>query len=121
MLYIGHSLDGYKGDGGLSRVRKDSEYVNGRWLEQLASDVAYNRNLGMKQLDFKSDSMLLPEWDPEVAELPRIVSFGVGSYGSWQYRVVQPLGDLRKAGLAHRLNLPFSNRNQIQLPTSVEL
>jgi len=121
MLYIGNSLDGYTGTEGLSRVRKDSAYVSGKWLKTLARDVSYNRNLSMKRLDFEVDKMLSPEWDPELSELPRIMGFGVGSYGSWQYRVVQPLDMLQKSGVAQCANIPFSRQNQILLPTPVEL
>lgn len=121
MLYIGDSLDGYKGSEGLSRVRKDSEYVSGKWLKSLARDVSYNRNLGLKRLDFEVDKLLAQEWDPEITELQRILGFGVGSYGSWQYRVVQPLDALHKSGVAQCINVPFSAQNRILLPTPAEL
>jgi len=121
MLYVGRDLDGYTGPDGLTRVRKDSEYVSGKWLNSLARDVSYNRNLSMKRLDFEVDKTLLPRWDPQIAGLPRVMSFGVGSYGSWQYRVVQPLDELQRSGKSQCINIPFSERNQVLLPTPVEL
>ena len=121
LLYTGQGLDSYQGKEGFTRVQADAERVLDRWLGDLARDAAYNRNLGMRSLDFEPNRSFIPVWDPEIIEEPRIVGFGAGSYGSWKYRVAEPLNALHNRGIAQCLSVPFSKQSQMFMPTPVEL
>jgi hypothetical protein len=121
MLYSGAELGSYRGEQGIDRVRSDAQTVCSRWLPKLARDAAYNRNLGLKQADFTVDRQLPPAWNPETGDLPGFVGAAAGSRGSWQYRVVQPLAGLEKAGAASYVQLPFIDSKRIMLPTPVEI
>ena len=106
MLISDERLDTYAGDGGISRVEQDARQLTSRWLENLASDPAYNRNLTLKQTDFSRETGFKPVWDPNIRDLPRITGCGVGSYVPWAYRVAQPLAALSAAGRASHSNIP---------------
>jgi GT2 family glycosyltransferase len=121
LLYLGADLGAYRGRRGLPKVLEDAETLGRRWLPRLARDPAYNRNLGLKELDFAPDRQLPPAWNPDIHDLPRFLGFGAGSYGSWQYRARQPLSALQDAGRAHCLQTPFIHKNMILLPTPAEI
>ena len=121
LLYVGADLGAYRGERGLPQVVKDAETLGRRWLPSLARDPAYNRNLGLKEPDFTLDRHLPPAWNPDIHDLPRVVGFGTGSYGSWQYRAYQPMKALRDAGRAHCVQTPFIHKNMILLPTPAEI
>lgn len=92
-----------------------------RWFSRIAHETAYNRNLSHLRHDYQLELNTVPSWDPVVDSLPRMLGFGVGSYGSWQYRVVQPLLELDRSNSAQCANAPFPTRNQIVLPTAVDI
>ena len=121
MLYVGEDLGAYRGKKGLAQVREDAETLASRWLTKLARDPAYNPNMGLKELDFAVDRQLPTAWNPDIHDLPRIVGFGTGSYGSWQYRAVQPMNALRNNARAYCVQTPFIHKNMILLPTVAEI
>ncbi len=109
--------------GRLARERaaeREAPVVCGRWLPELARDSAYNPNLSLHTADFR-----VPENLPSPAAFdssrPRILGFGATSFGSWKYRVDQPLDALHREGLAHRFLIDFQENGIAQLPTVAEL
>ncbi|MCO6412060.1 MAG: sulfotransferase [Thiogranum sp.] len=92
-----------------------------RWLAVIAGDRAYNRHLSASRSDFALEIDTVCGWDPVIDEKPRVLSFGVGSYGSWQYRVKQPLDALDKMNICQRTHTPFVGRKRIVLPSVVTL
>ena len=121
MLISDDRLDTYSGDGGMQRVEQDARQLTSRWLEKLAADPAYNRNLTLRKTDFSLETGFKPAWDPAIRDLPRITGAGAGSYVPWAYRVAQPLAALSAAGKAVHANIPFTGENLEYMPSVVEL
>ncbi len=121
LLYVGADLGSYRGDRSFAEVQTAAQTVTTRWLHSFADDPAYNRSLGLKQVDFCGDRNLTPTWNPRTTQLPVFVGYGAGSRGSWQYRVVQPLAGLQTRAQAHCIQVPFIADNSIRLPSEVEI
>ncbi|MFA7387172.1 MAG: hypothetical protein WCZ87_05880, partial [Thiohalobacteraceae bacterium] len=109
LLYLGAGLKSYQGDNSRQVVIDDADRIAARWLGRVARDPAYNRHFERKDCSFADETVLVPAWDPELCDVSRVLSFGTGSFGSWQYRVAQPLAALTDAGLVRSINTPFSN------------
>jgi glycosyltransferase involved in cell wall biosynthesis len=99
---------------------RESQAVCERWLLELARDPAYNPNLSLRAADFRVPKNL-PFPAVFDSSRPKILGFGVGSFGSWKYRVDQPLDALHREGLVHRFLMDFPKNGVAQLPTSAEL
>ena len=101
-------------------AEREAPAVCRQWLPELARDPAYNPNLSLRAADFRVTENL-PSPVAFDASRPRILGFGVGSLGSWKYRVDQPLEALHREGLAHRFLIGFPESGLAQLPTVSEL
>jgi len=121
MLTPDERLDTYSGDDGISRVEKDARQLTSTWLQSFARDPAYNRNLTLARADFSRETDFRPVWDPNVPDLPRITGCGFGSYGTWAYRVAQPLDALSAAGKARYSHVPFKGSTLDRMPSAVEM
>ena len=121
LMYLGDisSIDGVPE----SEKQADHETIllHERWLENFAREPSYNRNLSLLRNDYAVDAVMQPAWSPEVDDLPRILSFGVGSYGSWQYRVIQPLDAMQAAGKGRCIHTDLDSSQRIPLPSAVNL
>gem|GEM_PF-997989 len=104
-----------------TQARREVEVLQERWLGQFAREASYNRNLSLLRSDYTIETNIAPVWNHEPGETPRILSFGVGSYGSWQYRVRQPLDVMRGSGLVQCAHTELAGKKSIPLPTVVEL
>lgn len=120
LLYLGNDLETHRGRDARAVAMADAESILLRWLPQIARDPAYNPNFDRKSCAFarQNDSSL--PWNPDIRDMPRVLGIGAGSYGSWQYRVAQPLTALSDAGSMRCSNTPFSN-TALALPTVSEL
>lgn len=122
LLYLGAGLKTFQGDDSRQRVAKDADTIASRWLPGIARDPTYNRNFERRDCSFADESDMPPAWNPDIRDVLRIVGFGTGSYGSWQYRVAQPLAALAERGIAHCTNVPFSNTPvALPSPAAIEL
>ena len=121
MLYTGADLASYRGDKSAEYVIAKAEMLGKRWLKSFANDPAYNRNLSLKQAGYSVDRTLLPAWNPDIRDMPRVTGFGAGSRGSWQYRVVQPMKAMHSKGVAYCNQTPFVEKHRVLLPTPVEI
>jgi GT2 family glycosyltransferase/tetratricopeptide (TPR) repeat protein len=90
-------------------------------LKQLAHEPSYNRNLTTTRSDYALECNLIRGWDPEIDDGARILTFGTGSRGSWQYRVVQPMDAMHRQGNLKRTHFPFVGKNKLALPTVADL
>jgi len=121
LLYV----EGVRGNNNTSEletaVREESEALCKRWLPRLANDPVYNPNLCLPKGDYSIEQTLIAPARDQDREQQRILAYGTGSYGAWQYRVAQPVGCLHEQGLADALLLPFEGRNKVHLPTVTEL
>ncbi|VAW83521.1 O-antigen biosynthesis protein, partial [hydrothermal vent metagenome] len=122
LMFIGEYQPELEGVSDLKTVVADeSETICRHSLAELASDPAYNPNLRLNGEQFSVDDSFTPSLSSHEHSLSRIIGFGVGSYGSWQYRVVQPLDALQMNGKARCIMVPFSAHNKVPLPTLAEL
>lgn len=92
-----------------------------RWFDRIAHEWTFNHNLDHQRSDYQLGLSAVPGWDPVADRLPRILGYGTGSYGSWQYRVCQPLDALDASGMAQCALTPFSGKKEVVLPTPVDI
>jgi GT2 family glycosyltransferase/tetratricopeptide (TPR) repeat protein len=121
LMYLG-SPDEFDGkDEGGAWCKHEADLMYQRWLPELTADPSYNRNLSRERSDMAVEAHIVPGWDPEVDTAPRVIGFGVGSYGSWQHRVKQPLEVMAREGVLMRTHAPFCGRQKVRLPSPAEI
>ncbi|MHB1239327.1 MAG: glycosyltransferase [Gammaproteobacteria bacterium] len=101
-------------------IERDAARMRAQWLGRLASDPAYNRNLSLTGGGWRPDVNLFCPWDPALREDHRIVGVGAGSYGSWRYRLADPLAGLEGAGRARPMVVEYYSETA-PMPTVTEL
>ncbi len=104
----------------IARAVRELNTMEERWLATLAKDPAHNRHLSLRSRIPRIETELDARWDPEFHDRPRLIGAGAGSFGSWQYRVVQPVRAMEARELAHAMLLPFED-SRIELPTAAEI
>ncbi|VAW77385.1 O-antigen biosynthesis protein [hydrothermal vent metagenome] len=103
------------------QVDRETALLHERWLGQFAREPAFNRHLSLSRSDYGLDTAIPATWNPELDNMPRVLSFGVGSLGSWQYRVRQPLNAMRDERLLQCVHTEFAGKESVHLPTVVDL
>ncbi len=114
------SLKGFTDTQDETRGRHELDIMLDKWLPELSSDPAFNRNLSLLHRYVSVDTEVDARWDPNFHERKRIMGFGSGSYGAWKYRVEQPLSALDEMGHAQTALCMFSDR-RVRVPTIAEL
>ncbi|MBU2787401.1 glycosyltransferase [Acidithiobacillus sp. YTS05] len=69
-----------------------------KWLPQIASDPAYNRQLSLASTDFLIESEAALTWDPDWRPRPRILVHPADREGCGEYRIIAPMRALNRAG-----------------------
>lgn len=121
LMYLGSNTQADRPPSSKEVLDDENERVLDKWLARLSGDPAYNRNLSHIRQDFQVETHTVPDWDPVVDSLPRILGYGVGSYGSWKYRVTQPLEALDETRMAQCTLTPFSDKKPVTLPTLIDI
>ena len=62
-----------------------------RWLDRIAFDPAYNRNLSLTSGAFEIETSPALTWDPELHPVPRFLAHTGDRAGSGEYRLIAPL------------------------------
>lgn len=75
-----------------------------RWLERIAFDPAYNRNLSLSAGAFEIETLPGLTLDPDFRPVPRILAHTFDRAGSGGNRIISPLRTLLKAGRAQGLD-----------------
>jgi len=77
-----------------------------RWLPKLARDPAYNKNLSLMGASFTMSVGLRHGWQPFARHaLPFVLGLPINKGAVGHYRLIQPLVELERAGLAsHQIN-----------------
>lgn len=81
------------------RALRERESMLGKWLPRLAHDPAYNRNLTLIRNDATVETDVVVNWDVNFHDRPRVLGVPLAG-GSGEYRVIQPLRALSRAGRA---------------------
>jgi hypothetical protein len=97
------------------------EQLHERWLPTLAHEPTYNRNLSCLRSDYALEHNFVRGWDPEIDNGMRVLTFGTGSYGSWQYRVRQPIDAMQQLGVLKATHFPFVGKHKPVLPSVVDI
>jgi GT2 family glycosyltransferase len=93
-----------------------------RWRYQIANDPAYNPNLSLSATDFRVEADVVPAWDANFHDRPRILSFPIDNFGCGHYRVHGPLQALDAAALAQCQMMPkHEGVKNPRMPSIVEL
>ncbi len=95
----------------MRRVRHEHQTMFSRWLNWMANDPAYNRNLSLKTQQVIPEEDPAQGWDPEYIPAARILALPADTHGCGEYRIIAPCRALYKAGLAqthisHKLYWP---------------
>lgn len=105
----------------LKTLESENRAVHDRWFEAIANEPAYNRNLSCHRQDYQIETSTVPSWDPVADVGLRVLGYGVGSLGSWQYRVNQPLAALHEHRRAQCALAPFPENEPTVLPTLIDI
>lgn len=96
------------------RFQAEKYAMYDKWLPQLASDPAYNKNFSLRGAGFELENTNL-SWDPLVwRPLPKVLAHPADLWGCGHYRIIQPFEALKSAG---KLN----GTNSFELLSPVEL
>ncbi|MFG0542528.1 glycosyltransferase [Pseudomonas sp. YQ_5] len=77
----------------------DKDIFHERWLDKVARDPAYNRNLSLKMASFNLDAGQRRGWDPFISRvLPSVLALPINTSAVGHYRVAQPFTELERAG-----------------------
>lgn len=121
LMFLGSNVDADRPPENEMIVQAENTLMLDRWFGHIAQEPAFNRNLSHRRTDFQLEMNTVPSWDPIVDGMPRILGYGAGSYGSWQYRVNQPLETLESMGKAQCTQTPFLEKTAVTLPTPVDI
>jgi GT2 family glycosyltransferase len=121
LMYLGTDLDADRPPDSVDRIERENTQMLDRWFPRLAHDPFFNRNLSHVRSDCQIEIHTVSNWDPAVDTLPRVIGFGAGSPGSYQYRAVQPLAALDGAGRAQCILAPFPEKSAVPLPALADL
>lgn len=121
LMFLGGNADADRPPEDETVVRAENTHLLDRWFSRIAQDPAFNRNLSHRRTDFQLELNTVPGWDPVADSMPRILGYGAGSLGSWQYRVNQPLEMLGAMGKAQCAQTPFAEKTMAILPTPVDI
>jgi len=103
----------------LNQIQSEIDYMQEKWLPQLATDPAYNRNLSLKNTNFKVDDSMHVTWNVDFKGKSRIYAFPPDSHGVGQYRVRGPVAALTKIGV---IESAFANNfSNLVYPTAAEI
>ncbi|MDD5363741.1 MAG: glycosyltransferase [Gallionellaceae bacterium] len=69
-----------------------------RWLDRIAFDPAYNRNLSLTAGAYEIEIAPALTWDPESRPLPRVLAHTGDRHGCGEYRIMAPMRALLAQG-----------------------
>jgi len=102
-----------------AKTLHDIDAMQKKWLPQLANDLAYNRNLSLKMVNFEVDTEINVTWNVALKDKPRVYAFPTNSTGVGEYRVRSPLRALTQADLIE--SSISNNSDTLVYPTPVEI
>lgn len=79
------------------RFEKERANLLDKWLPWIANDPAYNRHLSLAHRDCRVETDVVINWDTTFHDRRRVLGIPL-SGGSGEYRVIQPLRALSRAG-----------------------
>lgn len=92
------------------RFYRERDTMWQRWLPELGGDPDINRNLSLRDSGLPIEFELCPNWDPAVADKPRILGFPLDGLGCGYYRVYAPMWALEEHARAQIGFVPEHDR-----------
>jgi len=96
-------------------IKHDSEVMFRRWKRFIISDPFYNRNLSLRDLNFRMDADFRPTWDSNFRDRKRVLGIPL-SGGSGTYRIKEPFDALADEGRAFAM---YPASSQLPLPSEL--
>ncbi len=90
----------------VARTAAEIEHFFRSWHGVIDNDPAYNRNQSLVRVDCRVESQVVPGWNPDFRDRPRILGYPLDELGCGYYRVYAPLWGLSDAALAHSAFVP---------------
>jgi O-antigen biosynthesis protein len=84
-----------------ARFARERLAMFGRWMQRIAFDPAYNRNLSSFGFGFAVETEGAPTWDPDFRPRERILVHPADREGCGEYRMIAPSRALFRAGAVH--------------------
>jgi O-antigen biosynthesis protein len=84
-----------------ARFRRERVAMFQRWMPQIASDPAYNRNLTSMAMGFAVETEGPPTWDPAFRPRRRVIAYPADREGCGEYRIIAPSRVLFQSGRLH--------------------
>lgn len=84
-----------------------------KWLAKMAHDPAYNRNLTLVDRDPVPETAIVPRWNQDFHDRPRLLGFPFDVWGCGEYRVHAPLRALHNNALAQTTCVPPADVKRI--------
>ncbi len=93
-----------------------------RWLNQLAIDPAYNRNLSLSSAKAEVELEFIPDWNLDYHDRHRILGFPLDGLGCGYYRIYAPLWALESHAKAEIAFVPEHDNGAFpRIPTITEI
>lgn len=121
LIYLGERAQVDGSPDSEEHVEREAAFMHEHWLDRLAGDPQRNRNFRSFDCEHALEIKTMPGWNAEIDSLPRVLSFAVGGFSSWQYRVKQPLAALTDEDLIQCTHTPLITRSRMHLPSPVEI
>lgn len=102
-----------------SEALHEKQAFLGRWMQHIAADRSYNRHLSL-QKPYDVDPDIVVDWMTNRKDRPTVLAFPISS-GSGQYRVIEPLNALQKAGLAQTCVVFPLSHTAYRTPNALEI
>lgn len=110
-----------------SKVRAHNENLNmlKQWMQQLAFDPAFNRNLSLRNFYFTPDIEFTANWDVDIHDTHRVLAMPFNRHGVGHYRVIRPIELLTNNSKIQSAVMPNhdapSDNDQYLIPFEVDV
>ncbi len=102
--------DSYRNADQVVRAERERAYMLKKWLPEISSDAAYNRNFSLAFNDYRIEHQMPCNWDVNFHDRLHILGFPLPG-GSGDYRVIDPFNALSQAGAAQCEPYRFSHES----------
>lgn len=83
----------------VERFQKERKNMLKKWLQEIANDPAFNRNLSLAHRECLIESAIPTNWDINFSDRTKILGLPLNG-GSGEYRIIQPFNGLSHSGMA---------------------
>ena len=100
--------------------RETARFIK-HWLPRLATDPAWNRHLSLASTTPEIEAEIVPTWNPDFRDRPRILALPAATAGTAEYRNLAPLRALHAKGEVQYAATCQARAGFDRAPTPIEL